>query len=81
MSKSCQYTHRLWIDRISSLSCSLLPLTGDHGEEPCPKALLPISNKPMLDYTLSWVEQSGVKGGFHQIACIDKWLINIQMSF
>jgi hypothetical protein len=40
----------------------LLPLTSDHGEEPCPKALLSVANKPMIDYTLSWVEQSGIKG-------------------
>ncbi|KAG8213855.1 UDP-3-O-glucosamine N-acyltransferase [Butyriboletus roseoflavus] len=39
----------------------LLPLTGDVGDEPCPKALLPISNRPMVDYALSWVEQSGIK--------------------
>jgi translation initiation factor eIF-2B subunit gamma len=36
-------------------------LTIDHGEEPYPKALLPIGNKPMLEYPLSWIEKSGVK--------------------
>jgi hypothetical protein len=40
----------------------LLPLTGDVGDEHFPKALLPISNRPMVDYALSWVEQSGIKG-------------------
>lgn len=42
--------------------CRLLPLTGDVGDEPFPKALLPISNRPMVDYALAWVEQSGIKG-------------------
>ncbi|EIN11299.1 UDP-3-O-glucosamine N-acyltransferase [Punctularia strigosozonata HHB-11173 SS5] len=37
------------------------PLTSDHGDEPCPKALLPIANKPMLEYPLAWLEQSGIK--------------------
>ncbi|OJA14364.1 hypothetical protein AZE42_04964 [Rhizopogon vesiculosus] len=46
---------------LAGFGNDLLPLTGDHGEEPCPKALLTISNKPMLDYPLSWVEQSGIK--------------------
>src|SRR5882762_6343057 len=42
----------------------LVPLTSDHGEEPCPKALLPIGNSPMLGYSLSWIEHSGVKSEF-----------------
>ncbi|KAG1895562.1 UDP-3-O-glucosamine N-acyltransferase [Suillus fuscotomentosus] len=46
---------------LAGFGNELLPLTGEHGDEPCPKALLPISNKPMLDYPLSWVEQSGIK--------------------
>ncbi|KAG5643607.1 hypothetical protein DXG03_000615 [Asterophora parasitica] len=33
----------------------------DHGDEPCPKALLPVANKPMIDYTLTWLEQAGIK--------------------
>ena len=40
----------------------LLPLTTNHGDEPCPKALLPIANKPMLEYPLAWLEQSGITG-------------------
>jgi hypothetical protein len=40
----------------------LSPLTSDYGDEPCPKSLLPIANKPLLDYALVWLEQSGVKG-------------------
>ncbi|ESK88318.1 translation initiation factor eif-2b subunit gamma-like [Moniliophthora roreri MCA 2997] len=39
----------------------LIPLTSNHGAEPCPKALLPVGNKPIIDYVLSWVEQSGIK--------------------
>lgn len=41
---------------------SLNPLTSDHGEDPCPKALLPVANKPLLEYTLEWLEQSGIRG-------------------
>jgi translation initiation factor eIF-2B subunit gamma len=40
----------------------LTPLTKNHGDEPCPKALLPIGNQPMLYYPLSWLEASGIKG-------------------
>ena len=40
----------------------LTPLTNNHGEEACPKALLPIANKPMLHYPLSWLEASGIRG-------------------
>lgn len=31
-------------------------------EEKLPKCLLPIANKPMLHYTLSWLYQSGING-------------------
>jgi len=40
----------------------LQPLTSNNGEEPCPKALLPIGNKPMIDYILAWLEPSGITG-------------------
>ncbi|KDQ57545.1 hypothetical protein JAAARDRAFT_35255 [Jaapia argillacea MUCL 33604] len=46
---------------LSGFGNELVPLSSDHGDEPCPKALLPIANKPMLDYPLAWLEQSGVK--------------------
>ena len=42
----------------------LQPLTGDYGEEPSPKALLPVANKPLIEYTLSWIDQSGIKGSW-----------------
>ncbi|KAG9316531.1 UDP-3-O-glucosamine N-acyltransferase [Chiua virens] len=46
---------------LAGFGNELLPLTGDVGNQPSPKALLPISNKPTVDYVLSWVEQSGIK--------------------
>ncbi|TBU31643.1 UDP-3-O-glucosamine N-acyltransferase [Dichomitus squalens] len=45
---------------LSGFGNELIPLTSNHGEEPSPKALLPIANKPMIEYPLSWLEQSGV---------------------
>ncbi|TFK44620.1 UDP-3-O-glucosamine N-acyltransferase [Crucibulum laeve] len=46
---------------LAGFGNELLPLTNDHGDEPCPKALLPVANKPMIEYTLIWLEQSGIK--------------------
>lgn len=40
----------------------LTPLTSDHGDTPCPKALLPVGNRALLDYVLAWIEAGGVKG-------------------
>ena len=40
----------------------LQPLTSNYGEQPCPKALLPVGNKPMISYVLNWVEEAGLKG-------------------
>ena len=48
--------------QLSSSACSLVPLTSDYGDEPCPKSLLPVANKPLLEYVLVWLEQSGIKG-------------------
>ncbi|KAH9892742.1 UDP-3-O-glucosamine N-acyltransferase [Cubamyces lactineus] len=45
---------------LAGFGNELLPLTTNHGDEPCPKALLPIANKPMLEYPLAWLEQSGI---------------------
>ncbi|KAH9929545.1 UDP-3-O-glucosamine N-acyltransferase [Epithele typhae] len=45
---------------LAGFGHELSPLTSDQGEEPSPKALLPIANKPMLEYPLSWLEKSGV---------------------
>ena len=44
----------------------LQPLTSNHGDEPCPKALLPIGNKPMIDYVLTWLEPSGITGMYQE---------------
>ncbi|KAE9394986.1 UDP-3-O-glucosamine N-acyltransferase [Gymnopus androsaceus JB14] len=46
---------------IAGFGNELVPLTSNHGVEPCPKALVPVANKPMIDYVLSWIEQAGVK--------------------
>lgn len=46
---------------LAGFGNELVPLSGDLGNQPCPKALLPISNKPMIDYVLSWIEKSGIK--------------------
>ncbi|TEB15750.1 hypothetical protein FA13DRAFT_1822870 [Coprinellus micaceus] len=46
---------------LAGFGNELLPLTSDNGDEPSPKALLPVANKPLLEYTLSWLEQSGIK--------------------
>ncbi|KAF9461333.1 UDP-3-O-glucosamine N-acyltransferase [Collybia nuda] len=46
---------------LAGFGNELLPLTSDHGDEPCPKALLPVANKPMIDYILLWLEQAGIK--------------------
>lgn len=46
---------------LAGFGNELVPLTGDSGNQPSPKALLPISNKPMLEYVLSWIEQSGIQ--------------------
>ncbi|KAG6862206.1 hypothetical protein C0995_002136 [Termitomyces sp. Mi166 len=45
---------------LAGFGNELLPLTSNYGDEPCPKALLPVANRPMIDYTLSWIEQSGI---------------------
>ncbi|KAI0074151.1 UDP-3-O-glucosamine N-acyltransferase [Panus rudis PR-1116 ss-1] len=46
---------------LAGFGNELLPLTGNNGDEPCPKALLPIANKPMIDYPLTWLEASGIR--------------------
>ncbi|KAI0733224.1 UDP-3-O-glucosamine N-acyltransferase [Fomitopsis betulina] len=46
---------------LAGFGNELLPLTANYGDEPSPKALLPIANKPMLEYPLVWLEQSGIK--------------------
>ncbi|KAI0690087.1 UDP-3-O-glucosamine N-acyltransferase [Cytidiella melzeri] len=46
---------------LAGFGNELTPLTNNHGDDPCPKALLPIANQPMLHYPLSWLEASGIK--------------------
>ncbi|KAJ7432464.1 hypothetical protein B0H11DRAFT_2260673 [Mycena galericulata] len=37
------------------LGNELSPLTSDHGDEPCLKALLLVANTPLIDYLLTWL--------------------------
>ncbi|KAK7440202.1 Translation initiation factor eIF-2B subunit gamma [Stygiomarasmius scandens] len=46
---------------LAGFGNELVPLTSNHGAEPCPKALVPVGNKPIIDYVLSWIDQSGIK--------------------
>ncbi|KIL68986.1 hypothetical protein M378DRAFT_190807 [Amanita muscaria Koide BX008] len=46
---------------LAGFGNDLRPLTSDYGDEACPKALLPLANRPLLEYVLSWLEQSGIK--------------------
>ncbi|KAJ6586808.1 UDP-3-O-glucosamine N-acyltransferase [Mycena vulgaris] len=46
---------------LAGFGNELSPLTSDHGDEPCLKALLPLANTPVIDYPLAWLEQSGIK--------------------
>ncbi|KAG7441644.1 UDP-3-O-glucosamine N-acyltransferase [Guyanagaster necrorhizus] len=46
---------------LAGFGAELIPLTSDYGDEPCPKALLPVANKPMIDYVFAWLELSGIK--------------------
>ncbi|KAK2467757.1 hypothetical protein APHAL10511_000052 [Amanita phalloides] len=46
---------------LSGFGHELRPLTSNDGDEPFPKSLLPVANKPILEYALSWLEKSGIK--------------------
>lgn len=57
----------VWITNFPNFSVTIIsfrlhPLISDHGDEPCPKALLPVANMPMIDFPLTWIEQSGITG-------------------
>ncbi|KAF9529337.1 UDP-3-O-glucosamine N-acyltransferase [Crepidotus variabilis] len=45
---------------LAGFGDALVPLTSDYGDEPCPKALLPVANKPLIEYVLAWIERSGI---------------------
>ncbi|KAI0308713.1 UDP-3-O-glucosamine N-acyltransferase [Amylostereum chailletii] len=45
---------------LAGIGNQLFPLTSDNGDAPSPKALLPVGNRPMIDYPLTWLEQSGI---------------------
>jgi translation initiation factor eIF-2B subunit gamma len=55
-------------DFCVTIPSRLHPLVSDHGDEPCPKALLPVANMPMIDFPLTWLEQSGITGVFSVLA-------------
>ncbi|KAH8101035.1 UDP-3-O-glucosamine N-acyltransferase [Phellopilus nigrolimitatus] len=46
---------------LAGLGNELQPLTSNYSDQPCPKALLPIGNKPMISYVLKWVEEMGLE--------------------
>ncbi|KAG8822152.1 hypothetical protein FRC19_006641 [Serendipita sp. 401] len=46
---------------LSGLGTRLGPLIESHGDDPTPKALLPINNKPMVSYCLSWLEEADIR--------------------
>ncbi|KAI5117223.1 hypothetical protein M0805_008693 [Coniferiporia weirii] len=46
---------------LAGFGKELQPLTSNYGDQPCPKALLPIGNKSMISYVLNWVEEAGIK--------------------
>ena len=56
----------VWTTNFRNFCVTILfrlhPLINDHGDEPCPKALLPVANMPMIDFPLTWLEQSGITG-------------------
>lgn len=49
---------------LAGFGSELIPLTSDDGDEPCPKSLIPVGNKPIIDYVLAWIEASGVRGEY-----------------
>jgi len=53
-------SHEFLAVLLAGFGDELHPLTSDHGDEPCPKALLPVANGPMIDFPLTWLEQSGI---------------------
>ncbi|KAK1224475.1 Translation initiation factor eIF-2B subunit gamma [Marasmius sp. AFHP31] len=46
---------------LSGFGNELIPLTSNYGAEPCPKALISVGNKPIIDYVFSWLDSSGIK--------------------
>lgn len=34
-------------------------------EDNLPKALLPVGNKPVISYTLEWLEKAGIHGNYN----------------
>ncbi|RUP49264.1 nucleotide-diphospho-sugar transferase [Jimgerdemannia flammicorona] len=51
--------HRLILTLSLSHQPRLYPLVD---EDTAPKALLPVANKPLISYTLEWLDRSGVTG-------------------
>lgn len=52
-------THLSFLLSHSSNRYSLYPISD---EENMPKALLPVANKPIISYTLEWLEKAGIHG-------------------
>ncbi|EJD02568.1 UDP-3-O-glucosamine N-acyltransferase [Fomitiporia mediterranea MF3/22] len=58
---SVRYPREFLAVILAGFGNELQPLTSNYGDQPCPKALLPIGNKPMISYVLNWVEEAGLK--------------------
>ncbi|KLO16055.1 hypothetical protein SCHPADRAFT_920029 [Schizopora paradoxa] len=46
---------------LAGVGDDLFPIVGEYRGGPCPKALLPIANRPMLSYVLNWIEDSSIR--------------------
>ncbi|PBK87863.1 hypothetical protein ARMGADRAFT_1085199 [Armillaria gallica] len=70
---TCEFT----VVILTGFDVKLMPLMSDYSNEPCPKALLPVVNKPMVDYVFAWLELSSIKhtqGPLHTTRFCDPYL-------
>ena len=55
---------------LSGPGNSLYPLTNSASDS-LPKALLPIGNKPLLEFVIEWIEEGGIYG---KVSTIVVWV-------